>query len=87
MFHKAATDILWLRIFPARILGGTVKIIWLGGVIPHSYNPPPPVPSYITPSTTTKINAKIVNWRLVEHGLEVTKHLRQPHLGTKGDMG
>ena len=41
VFHKAATVILWLGIFPARIPGGTVNIIWLGGVIPHSYIPRP----------------------------------------------
>ena len=29
----------------------------------------------------------MVNWGLVEHGLEVTKHLRYSHLGTTGDMG
>ena len=29
----------------------------------------------------------MVNMSLMEHGLEVTKHLRHPHLGTKGDMG
>ena len=29
----------------------------------------------------------MVNWSLVEDGLEVTKHLMHPHLGTKGDTG
>ena len=29
----------------------------------------------------------MVNWSLVWHGLEITKHLRHPQLGTKGDMG
>ena len=85
MFHKAATDILLLEIFPARILGGTVNMIWLGGVIPHSYIPPSPLISH--PLPTLKSMQKVVNWRLVEHWLEVTKHLRQPHLGIKGDMG
>ena len=26
----------------------------------------------------------MVNWSIVEHGLEVTKHMRHPQLGTKG---
>ena len=30
---------------------------------------------------------KMVNWSLVEHGLDITKYLRHPYLGTKGDMG
>ena len=77
-------QLLWLGIFPERILGGTVNIIWLGGVIPHSYIPPSPLISH--PLPTLKPMQKIVNWRLVEHSLKVTKHLRQPHLGTKGDM-
>ena len=29
----------------------------------------------------------MVNWCFVWHGLEVTRHLRHPQLGTKGDMG
>ena len=29
----------------------------------------------------------MVNWSIVEHGLEVTKHMRHPQLGTKGGMG
>ena len=41
MFHKAAADILWLESLPTRILGGTVTIMWLGRVIPHSYIPRP----------------------------------------------
>ena len=48
--------------------------------------PPSPLISHLLP--TLKSMQKMVNWSLVEHGLEVTKHLRLPHLqGTKGDMG
>ena len=65
--------LFWLRSLPTRILGGTVNIMWLGGVIP---------------TTTLKSMQKMVNWSPVEHGIEVTiKHLRHPHLSTKGDMG
>ena len=47
----------------------------------------PPSPLISHPIPKLKSMQKMVNWRLVEHGLEVTKHLRQPHLGTRGDMG
>ena len=60
-------------------------MIWLERAVPHSYIPPSPLISH--PPPILKSMQKVVNWRLVEHGLEVTKHLRQPHLGTKGDMG
>ena len=39
----------------------------------------PPVPPLISVQNE-------VNWGLVERGLEVTKHLRHPHLGNKRDM-
>ena len=41
VFHKAAADIFWLEILPTRILGGTVNIMWLARVIPHSFIPRP----------------------------------------------
>ena len=37
VFHKVAADILWFGSLPTCILWGTVNIMWLGGVIPHSY--------------------------------------------------
>ena len=47
----------------------------------------PPSPLISHPLPTLKSMQKMVNWSVVEHGLEVTKHLRHPHLGTKGDIG
>ena len=69
---------------PTRILGVTVNIMCLGGVIPHPYIPRPLL--YHKPLPTLKSMQKMVNWSFVEHGLVVTKHMRHPHLGTKGDM-
>ena len=47
----------------------------------------PTSPLISHPLPTLKSMQKMVNWGVVEHGLEVTKHLRHPHLGTKGDKG
>ena len=45
----------------------------------------PPSPLISHPLPTLKSMQKMINWRsLVEHGLEVTKHLRHQHLGTEG---
>ena len=87
MFHKAAVDILWLGSLPTIILGDTVNIMWLGGVIPQYYRVYPPSPLISHPLPTIKSMQKMVNWSCVEHGLKVTKQLRHPHLGTKGDVG
>ena len=62
-----------------------MNIMWLGrGTTPLLY---PPSPLISHPLPKLKSMQKMVNWSLVEHGLEVTKHLGHPHLGTKGDMG
>ena len=58
-------------------------VAWKGNT-PSLY---PPSPLISHPLPTIKSLQKMVNWGVVEHGLEVTKHLRHPHLGTKGDMG
>ena len=59
-------------------------VVWRGNT-PLLY---PPSPLISHPLPALKSMQKMVNWSLVEHGLEVTKHLRHPHLqGTKGDMG
>ena len=57
---------------------------WLGGVIPHCYISPVPLISHPVPALTSV--QKKVNCSLVEHGLQVTKHLKHPHLGNKGVM-
>ena len=83
-FHKAAVDIVWLGSLPTRTPGGTVTICGLEGYYPTLISP---VPSYIThPVPALKKLQNEVNWSLVEHGLQVTKHLKHPHLGNKGDM-
>ena len=89
MLHKAAADILWLGNLPTRIIGGTVNIMLLGGVMPHLY---PPVPSYITLSTNTKFNTKKCQLESCKtwawsHKAPESLRLRHSHLGTKGDMG
>ena len=58
-------------------------VVWRGNT-PLLY---PPFPLISHPLPTLKLMQQMVNWSLVKHGLEVTKHLRHPHLGTKGDMG
>ena len=59
-------------------------VAWRGNT-PLLY-PPSLLISHPLPTLTSM--QKMVNWSLVEHWLEVTKHQRHPHLqGTKGDMG
>ena len=85
MFHKALTGII-LAVKPSNTLPtgySEYYVAWRGNT-PLLY-PPSPLISHRLP--TLKSLQKMVNWSLVEHGLEVTKHLRHPHLGTKNDMG
>ena len=58
-------------------------VAWKGNT-PLLYHPSPLISH---PLPTLKSMQKMVNWGVVEHGLEVTIHLRHPHLGIKGDMG
>ena len=44
-------------------------------------------PPQISNGASLKSMQKMVNWSLVEQGLDITKYLRHPYLGTKGDMG
>ena len=82
VFHKATVDIMWLGSFPTRILeGGGVQwvyVAWRGNTQLLYHESPlisPPLPAL------TSVQNE-VNWSHVEHGLQVTKHLRHPHLGT-----
>ena len=57
-------------------------VAWRGNT-PLLY-PPSPLISHPVPALTSVQNK--VNWSLVEHGLQVTKHLKHPYLGNKGVM-
>ena len=54
------------------------------GNTPLFYHPSPLISHPLSALTSVKNE---VNWSFVYHGLQVTKHPRHPHLGTKGDMG
>ena len=89
VFHKATVDIMWLGSLPTRILvGGGGGVEWLyvawRGNTPLLYHPSPLISPPVQALTSVQNE---VNWSIEEHGLQVTKHLRHPHLDTKGDMG
>ena len=84
VFHKAAADILRLgKPSNTHPRGYSEYYVPWRGNTPPLYHPSPPSSQA---STNTKSMQKMVNWSLVGHGLEVTKHMRHPDLGTKGDI-
>ena len=84
VFHKAAVDIYcgWEAFQPVSQGVQWLYVAWRGNT-PLLYHPSPHI-SHPLPALTSVKNK--VNWSLVEHGLQVTKHLKHPHLGNKGVM-